>query len=322
MDKLRSMEVFVAAVDAGSFTAAAARFRMSPVMVGKHIAQLESTLGARLLARTTRRQGLTEIGQQYVEQCRAILAQIVAAETGAEAMRAGPRGRLKITAPVSFGSEWVGPAMTDYLTLHPEVSLDLNLNDRMVDLVDEGYDAAIRIGDLEDSSMVARALFPYAMVICASPDYLARRGTPRTPADLAGHECLDFMHWPHSVRWRLRGAQGVNGVPPSRFRANNGQALRMAALRGFGIVMQAEVLLAQDIAAGRLAPILAEHLPAARPMHLVYPRDRQATPKLTTFVDFMLERFGPAARLPWAGEPSPIWGHGGGAEPPNGAQLA
>lgn len=300
MDKLRSMEVFVAVVDAGSFTGAASACAISPVMVGKHIAQLEERLGARLLTRTTRRQSLTEIGLQYAEQCRAILAQIAAAESGAEAMRATPRGRLKITAPVSFGSEWLGPAMTDYLTLHPEVSLDLNLNDRTVDLVDEGYDAAIRIGKLEDSSMVARALFPYAMAMCASPDYLARRGRPRRPSELANHECLDFTPWQHSLRWRLDGSDGAQMIPPGRFRSNNGQALRMAALRGFGIVMQAEVLLAQDIAAGRLLPILEEYLPTPKPMHLVYPRDRQATPKLTTFIDFMLERFGPAAHLPLA----------------------
>lgn len=297
MDKLRSMAVFVAAVDAGNFTAAAAAFQMSPVMVGKHIAQLEHTLGARLLTRTTRRQSLTEIGQQYADQCRAILAQIEAAETGAAAMRAGPRGRLKITAPVSFGAEWLGPAMTDYLERYPEVGLDMSLNDRLVDLVEEGFDAAVRIGTLEDSTMVARLLFPYAMVICASPGYLARRGTPHTPEDLDRHECLDFMHWPHSVRWRLRGDRGPNQIPASRFRANNGQALRVAALHGFGIVMQAEVLLAQDIAAGRLVQILEPYAPVPRPMHLVYPRDRQATPKLTTFIDFMLERFGPGASL-------------------------
>lgn len=300
MDKLRSMEIYVAVVDAGSFTAAAQRFEISPVMVGKHVAQLEERLGARLLTRTTRRQSLTEIGREYVEQCRAILAQIQAAESGAEAMHDSVRGRLKITAPVSFGSEWLAPAMTEYLARHPEVGLDLALNDRLVDIVEEGYDAAIRIGKLEDSGLVARPLRPYAMVICASPAYLKRHGKPRTPADLAQHECLDFMHWQQKTRWRLKGGAYASGIPPARLRANNGQALRMAALHGFGIVMQAEVLLAQDIAAKRLVPILKDYVPTARPMHLVYPRDRQATPKLTSFIDFMLERFGPAARLPLA----------------------
>jgi DNA-binding transcriptional LysR family regulator len=300
MDKLRSMEIFVAVVDAGNFTAAAARFNLSPVMVGKHIAQLEATLGARLLTRTTRRQSLTEIGSQYADQCRAILAQIAAAERGAEAMRAVPRGRLRITASTSFGTEWLAPAITDYLRLHPEVSVDLNLNDRMVDLVEEGYDAAIRIGAPEDSGMIARPLRPYAMAICASPGYLKMHGTPQTPEDLAQHECLDFVVGDVGVRWRLQSVHGKRPLQASRFRANNGQALRMAALNDFGIVMQAEVLLAQDIAAGRLLPILSEHLPVPRPMNLVYPRDRRATPKLTTFIDFIVERFGPAAHLPLA----------------------
>lgn len=302
MDKLRSMEIFAAVVDAGNFTAAAARFNISPVMVGKHIAQLEATLGARLLTRTTRRQSLTEIGRQYAEQCRAILAHIAMAERGAEAMRSVPRGRLRITAPTSFGSEWLAPAIADYLQLHPEVSVDLNLNDRMVDLVEEGYDAAIRIAPLEDSSMIARPLRHYGMTICASPDYLRKHGTPRTPADLAEHECLDFMVGTVGVHWRMQNLREKRGKqqPECRFRANNGLALRMAALKGFGIVMQAEILVAQEIADGRLVPLLSEYLPAPRPMHLVYPRDRRATPKLTTFVDFVVERFGPAAHLPLA----------------------
>ncbi len=293
MDRLRGMEVFVAVVDSGSFTAAAEAFNISPVMVGKHIRALEQRLGARLLTRTTRRQSLTEIGRQYCERCRAILAEIQAAESGAEAMRATPRGTLKLSAPVSFGTQLLAPAMADYLALHQEVSLDLNLNDRVIDLVEEGYDAAVRIGALDDSGLIARPLRPYRMVICASPDYLARAGTPRTPADLARHQCLDFMHWNKRVRWKLNN-DGANHaeVPASRFRSNNGQALRMAALRGHGIVMQAEILLGEDVASGRLVSLLEKHVPLPRQMHLVYPRDRQATPKMTTFIDFMLERFG------------------------------
>lgn len=296
MDKLRSMEIFVAVVDAGNFTAAANAFAISPVMVGKHIAYLEQTLGARLLARTTRRQNLTEIGAQYVERCRAILAQIAAAETGAQAMQSTPRGRLKISAPLSFGTEWIAPAVTDYLRDHPDVGIDLSLADRVVDLVEEGYDAAIRIGKLEDSSLVARPLRDYQMAICATPAYLKKYGTPRTPADLDRHECLDFMDWKYNLRHRLQNDTSRRQREPNRFRANNGQALRMAALQGFGIVMQAEVLLAQDIAAGRLVPILNKYLPPARPMNLIYPKDRMATPKLTTFVDFIVARFGPAWR--------------------------
>ncbi|HEX7649363.1 MAG TPA: LysR family transcriptional regulator [Noviherbaspirillum sp.] len=293
MDRLRSMEVFVAVVDAGSFTAAAEMFAMSPVMVGKHIRQLEERLGARLLARTTRRQSLTEIGRQYAERCRQILADIKTAESGAEAMRSTPRGTLRISAPVSFGTQRLAPAMTDYLAAHSEVSLDLDLSDRMVDLVEEGYDAAIRIGELRDSTLVARPLTEYRMMLCASPEYLKQAGTPKTPEDLAHHQCLDFAPLNRRVRWNLNGTESE--FPASRFRSNQGQALRMAALRGYGILLQSEALLGEDVAAGRLVPVLEEYLPAPRPVSLVYPRDRLATPKMTTFIAFMLERFGTQA---------------------------
>ena len=300
MDKLRSMQVFVAVVEHGSFTQAAEALAISPVMVGKHIAWLEQLLGARLLVRTTRKQSLTEIGRHYQQQCRAILAQIRAAEAGAETLRASARGMLSLTAPVTFGSTCLAPLVADYLALHPEVSVELNLNDRMVDLVEEGIDAAIRIGKLDDSSLVARPLRPYAIVVCASPAYLEKHGTPRMPADLAQHECLDFMQWDHQMHWRLNGETGRHDAQAraSRFRSNNGQALRIAALHGFGIVMQAEILMAGDIAAGRLVPLLQDYMPPPRPMHLLYARDRQPTPKLTTFIDLILKRYGPAATPP------------------------
>jgi DNA-binding transcriptional LysR family regulator len=295
MDKLRSMEVFLAAVDTGSFTAAAQRFGISAVMVGKHVRELEQLLGAALLTRTTRRQSLTEIGRQYAEQCRAIMASIASAEAVAETMRAAPRGLLRITSPVSFGMDWLSPAVADYLRLHSEVSVELNLNDRFVDLVEEGYDLAVRIGVLADSVMVARPLKPYAMCICGSPDYLAERGVPLAPEDLAQHECLEFTGWAPQLRWRLKGQTDGRHVPRSRLRANSSPALRKAALAGFGLTMQAEMTLLEDLAAGRLVRVLEDYLPPPRPMQLVYSRDRRATPKLTSFVDFMLDRFGPEA---------------------------
>jgi len=294
MDKLRSMEIFVATVDAGSFAGAAQRCGMSAVMVGKHIRQLEILLGASLLTRTTRRHALTEIGRQYAAQCRQILAQVDAAESVAERMRAAPRGLLRVTAPVTFGSKWLSPAVTAYLERWPDVSVELNLNDRMVDLVEDSFDVAVRIGALADSSMIARPLHPYRMAICASPAYLERRGTPVTPADLAQHECLDFTGWDPQTRWQLKGEKDGRSVPPGRFRANSTEGLRMAALAGFGIVMQAEMIVGPDIAAGRLVALLTDYLPPPRPMHVLYSRDRQATPKLTTFVEFLLERFGAA----------------------------
>lgn len=293
MDKFVSMEIFVAVVEAGSLTAAAERFEISSAMVGKHIRSLEARLGTRLLTRTTRRQSLTEIGRQYYEQCRRILADVKDAESLAESMAAAPRGVLKVTVPLTYGVEIFSPAMTDYLNEWPEVTLELDLSNRMTDLVEEGFDAAVRIGQLQDSSFVARPLKPYRMRACASPAYLARAGIPRTPADLADHECLGFLHWGREGAWRLGGESAAeNSLRAGRFRANNGQALKVAALRGFGLVLQPEALLAREIASGELVSVLEEHLPEGAPVHLVYPRDRRATPKLTSFIDFVIERFG------------------------------
>jgi DNA-binding transcriptional LysR family regulator len=292
MDRLRSMEVFVAVVDAGSFTAAARALDLSTVMVSKHIGSLEQRLAARLLNRTTRSLSLTEIGALYCEQCRQILAQVRQAETGAEAMRATARGTLKVSAPVAFGSQMLAPAMAHYLDEHAEVSLDLELSNRIADVIEEGLDAAVRIGHLDDSAMIARPLRPYRMAICAAPAYLERFGVPRTPDELREHRCLDFMYWRRNMRWRLDGDAPAAPLPPSRLRSNNGQALRQAALAGFGIVMQAEIVLADDISRGRLLPVLQDFIPTPRPMHLIYPRDRQGTPKLQSFVDYVVGRFG------------------------------
>ena len=294
MDKLRSMEVFVRVVELGSFSAAARALEMSTVMVSKHIVALEKLVGARLLHRTTRSQSLTEIGERYCEECRHILQLVQAAETGAAAMRAVPRGTIKLSAPVAFGSMCLAPAMSDYLERHPEVTLDLELSNRLADVVDEGLDAAVRIGPLKDVSMVARPLKPLQMTVCAAPSYLARHGRPQTPADLSAHACLDFLHWRHDARWRLARREETDSTPAPacRMRSNNGEALRQAALAGVGIVMQAEVVLAEAIANGQLVPILQDYLPAPRPMHLLYPRDRQSTPKLASFVAFVVERFG------------------------------
>jgi len=291
MDRLRSMEVFVAAVERGSFAAAARACRMTAPMVGKHIQHLEHRLGARLLARTTRRQTLTEIGRQYFERCREILRQVGDAERGAEAQRAAPRGKLRIGAPVTFGSMRLAPALGEFLDRHPEIEVELVLSDELIDLLDGAFDAAVRIGRLPDSSLIARRLQPYRMLICASPAYLKRAGTPATPADLAKHSCLGFTHWDSRGGWSL-GRKGKVALPVPRFTSNNGQALRSAALAGAGIVMQPEALLGDDVAAGRLTPVLSKFLRPPRPMHLIYLRDTQVTPKMKAFVGFMVERFG------------------------------
>lgn len=293
MDRFESMAVFVATVDKGSLSAAAEAFGMSAPMAGKHIRHLEERVGARLLTRTTRRQSLTEIGQAYLDQCRLILEQVRAAESCTQVLRAGPRGKLRINAPVTFGSLLLAPALAHFLEQYPEVQAELTLNDRVVDLVEERVDVAIRIGTLADSGLVARPLKPYGMVICAAPAYLQRHGTPQHPEDLVDHQCLGFTHWSRRGGWTLgRTDTPPRGWPVSRFQSNNGLALRMAALEGFGIVMQSSVMLAGDVAAGRLVELLHGHLPPPQPMHIVYPQDRQPVPKLSRFVDFALAQFG------------------------------
>ncbi|HEY9130337.1 MAG TPA: LysR family transcriptional regulator [Dyella sp.] len=288
------MAVFVHTAEKRSFTATAEQFGMSPTMVGKHIRFLEERVGARLLQRTTRRQSLTEAGQLYYERCRQLLADAEAADACIHALRATPRGVLRIHAPVSFGSQRLAPALADFLKRYADVEVDLALGDRVIDLIEEGYEAAIRIGPLADSGLIAVPLQPYRMWLCASPDYLARAGIPREPGELARHECLGFAYWHTKHSWRLRHDGHNEDVPVhGRFVANNGQALRGAALAGLGIIMQPEVLLADDVAAGRLTRVLPACEPPSRPMHLIYPADRRPTAKLRCFIDFVVETFGP-----------------------------
>ena len=291
MDRLQSMEVFVAVVDLGSFTAAANAFRITPPMVSKHINALEKRLGATLLTRTTRRLHLTEIGQTYYESCKKILSEIEVAESGAAAMSATPKGLLRVSASLWFGSLTLAPLVCDYLEQHPEVNVNLSLTDRYVDIVDEGIDVAIRIGELEDSSLIARKLSMFALSICASPAYLKQAGTPKNPEDLLQHQCLGFTNWRTQSGWRLLQKQiGTSTGLTPRFESDNGQALRTAALKGIGIIMMPTDLLRQDIEQGTLVEIMQDYVPPPRPIQAVYPRERQSVPKLTSFVDFLVER--------------------------------
>jgi DNA-binding transcriptional LysR family regulator len=293
MDRFTSMEIFVAVVELGSLSAAAKRFGLSAPMVGKHLQHLEQRLGARLLTRTTRRQSLTEVGRHYVERCKEILAEVRAAEAGAEALQASPRGRLRVAAPVAFGAMRMAPALADYLAANPEVSVELMLEDRVVDLVEEGFDAAVRIGRLKDSDFVARPLRAYRMCMCAAPAYLASEGTPQTLADLGRHRRLGFTHWNPQGDWsQLAALMQDDALPRPRLVSNHAAAVHMATLRGAGIAMLGEALVADDLLAGRLVSLLQGLLPPPRPVHLVYPRDRQPVPKLRTFIDFMVARFG------------------------------
>lgn len=293
MDKLENMVVFVKVVERGSFAAAAEEFRISAAMAGVHVRALEQRLGARLINRTTRRHRLTEIGELYYERCKQILADIADADASAARLKARPQGRLRVAAPVSVGVHAIAPSCRDYMADNPDVFIDLMVSDRPIDMLEDAIEVAVRIGELEDSSMIARPLMPYRSLICAAPDYLRRHGTPLQPADLSVHRCLGFAHPVASQEWTLGGAHGPMRVPVKlALTVNNGEALRMAALSGLGIVMQPELLLQEDIAAGRLVPLLPDFLPRPRPMHVLTFPDRKLTPKVRSFVDFLCARFG------------------------------
>lgn len=294
MDKLASMSVFVKAVEAGSFTGTAVALNMSGPMVGRHVRKLEEHLGVQLLIRTTRRQSLTEVGQIYYERCKVALAEVEAAEACASEMRVTPRGRLRINAPVTFGSRALTPALPDYLAAFPEVRIELTLNNRIVDLVDEGYDIAIRVGSLADSSLVARRLADYELIACASPAYLEKHGTPATPADLKDHLCLGFQPGAPEEHWTFKDSKGRSETVQiaGPVKSNSGRALKTMALAGAGIILQPTVLLHDQLDAGRLVAILPTFVPQPLPMHIIFAPDRLPTPKLRSFIDFVVDRFG------------------------------
>ncbi|KWZ40557.1 LysR family transcriptional regulator [Burkholderia savannae] len=297
MDRLTSMAVFVKAAETGSFAAAGESLGLSSQMVGKHVRFLETHYGMRLINRTTRRQSLTEAGRAFYERSRAVLAEAQAVDALAANLMAAPRGTLRINAPISFGVHCLMPMLAVYMRAYPEVQVDLTLSDRVVDVVDEGYDAVIRIAPLADSRLIARPLAPYRLVLCASPAYLAEHGTPAEPADLAAHECLGFSYsgQPAALEWPFESAHGQQAVRVrSRLAVNNGAALRMAALDGLGIILQPTELVGDDLAAGRLVRLLPGYEPPARPIHLLYSPDRRPTPKLRSFIDYVIAAFGGA----------------------------
>lgn len=293
MDKLRSMETFVAVVEGGNFTEAAARLEMSAVMVGKYVNALEMQLGARLLQRSTRRQSLTDAGRVFYEDAKRVLEQVRWAETSVERLRASPSGTLRVSAPTTFGACVIAPLAATFQQAHPQVRVELNLSNSMVDLVDEGFDLAIRIGPLGDADLVAKPLCVYRMVICASPDYLAQHGRPETPADLPQHRCLSHMVWNNRNAWQLAGWEATT---PWRddpaFTCNDGHGLRMAAIAGAGLLLQPEVLVAEDLANGRLVRVLQAYAPEPRPIHIMYRQDRRPLPKLSSFVAHLLAQVG------------------------------
>ncbi|WP_394791403.1 LysR family transcriptional regulator [Rhodoferax sp.] len=293
MDKFRNMEVMVAVVEGGSFAAAARQLDISAVMVGKHIRLLESHLGARLVQRSTRQQSLTEAGSTFYEDCKRVLEQVRWAESAVERSRAAPQGLLRVSAPTSLGNHVVAPLVADFLQQHEKVRVELQLSDSLVDLVGDGVDVAVRIGPVVDQSLVARPLQPYRMVIAAAPAYLERHGRPLRATDLAQHTCLRHAVWHGRTECLLRDdGQSVDWPEHSRFICNQGDSLRAAALQGLGLVLQPAVLLADDLASGRLVEVLQDCAPTPRPVHLVYAPDRRQLPKLSRFISHVLQVMG------------------------------
>jgi len=298
MDLFKAMTIFIRVVDTGSLTAAAAECDLSPTMVGNHLQALEDHLGTRLINRTTRRQNLTEFGKAYYERCIEILGLVGDADALALETQTSPKGRLRVTASATFGTERLVPALADYRVRYPKVDLDVVITDTVVDLAEDGFEAAIRIGNLRSSDLIARPLAPYRLMICAAPSYLAERGEPRRPADLAQHECLAYSYslrseWRSAqAAWRMTGPEGEISVPiTGRMQIDSAQGLRRAALAGMGIVMLPEIMLSEDIDAGHLVRLLPEYTPPIRPLNLIYLRDHRMSPKLRSFVDFVVERF-------------------------------
>ncbi|WP_207476900.1 LysR family transcriptional regulator [Arenibaculum pallidiluteum] len=291
MDRLTAIEAFVRVAERGGFTQAAKTLRISRAMVSKHVQDLEDLLGARLLQRTTRRVGLTEAGQVYFERCQRILADLAEADAAVGELQGQPRGTLRLNAPMSFGVLHLAPAIADFTAVHPQVKVDMTLSDGLVDLVEDGYDLAIRIGALADSSLMARRLAPSRVVLCATPAYVDVHGEPREPDELAAHNCLTFAGM--RDEWGFDGPAGHVSVRVSgALRANSGEALAAAALRGQGIVRLPTFIVGEDLKAGRLVPLMPGYQPPGTTISALYPHARHLAAKVRSFVDFLVARFG------------------------------
>ena len=295
MDRLASMQAFVKVADCAGFSAAARRLHMSTTMVSNHVQALENRLGARLFNRTTRKVSLTDIGREYYERCTQILAELEEADHAASALQAAPRGRLRAHCDTHIVRD-IAPAIADFLAAYPEVSVELAIGERMVDLVEEGFDLAIRIGPPGADNLVARKLGETRLVPCASPAYLATHGAPATPEDLARHNCFTYEYVSPRHQWRFRDRSGaersvrVSGT----LHSNNGDLLAEAAARGAGVVFEPAFIVGPDVRAGRLVPLLQEYEPPPVPIYAVYPSRKHLSAKVRRFVEFLAARFADA----------------------------
>jgi DNA-binding transcriptional LysR family regulator len=304
-DRAVEMATLVAAIEQGGFSAAARALGVTPSAVSKTISRLEARLGVRLLNRTTRRLTPTPEGEALFVRGRHILAELDDAEQEATRARGAPRGLLRINSLVAFGLHQLPPALPEFLRRYPDVQIELSIGDRMIDLVDEGTDLAIRSGRLADSSLVARKICDTERVICAAPAYLKRHGTPRRPEQLLAHNCIVISGYPQLRRWPFDDPASRDGVRAievgGNVAANNAENVLQLALLGVGIVRLGDLVIAEHIHAGRLVPLLAAvHHVEPLPLHAVYPQARLRSPKVGAMVDFLIEKF---AHAPWRAAP-------------------
>jgi len=298
LDTLEGMAVFAHVVEAKSFTAAAGRLGRSKSSVSKAISQLEDRLGARLLNRTTRRLSLTEAGAAFYERAARMLAEAEQAELAVSALQDEPRGLLRVNAPQTFGQRHLGGPVAAFLERYPGLSIEMTLDDHFVDLVDEGYDVAVRIAALPDSSLIARRLAPNRRVVCGSPAYFERAGRPQRPGDLRHHNCFGYAYQVTGDEWRFVGPDGPTSVRVSgTLSANNGAILKAALLDGLGVALLPTFAIDRELREGRLVTVLDAYEDTGTSIYAVYPHNRHLSAKVRAFVDFLAERF----------EPEPYW---------------
>jgi DNA-binding transcriptional LysR family regulator len=294
MDRFENVRVFAAVVEAASFTAAAGRLGLSRAAASKHVLALEERLGAKLLNRTTRQVRVTEAGRAFYAQCRRILADLEEAERAAGELHNEPRGELRVIAPTNFGLAEIGTAISDLIVAYPQLRIFLTFNDRVTDPIEEGYDVAISVGRPHgtSTSLIVRKLNTSRRILCASPDYLARRGTPRKPEDLSAHACLSYSYLAEPDEWHLIGRTGERVVKVSGpIVTSHRQVLRTAAVRGLGVAYGPIIFFHDDLQAGRVVRVLPQYQLPEATIYAVYPAGRQLSAKVKAFNDFMARHF-------------------------------
>ncbi|WP_428697338.1 LysR family transcriptional regulator [Stappia sp.] len=291
MDQLTALRVFRQVVEGGAFAAAARKLRLSPAAVSKNVGELEAHLGVRLLNRTTRRMSLTEAGTRYYQQVSRILDDLEDADGSMQPLSHSPSGLLRVSAPMSLSLVRFSGAVVRFMQAYPDLSLDLQLDDRRVDIVKDGFDLAIRGSDrLEDSSLVARRIMALRHVVCAAPAYFAAKGRPQTPMELAGHDCVQFSLSGHAGEWEFsRDGETQKVQVTGRYKVTSSLAIRDALRAGFGVSLIPRLYVQDDIAAGRLETALDDWDPVVTQVYAVYPSRRYLLPKVRAFVDFLAE---------------------------------